>query len=161
MGYRRFDKQALRIDMAEKLLREAHGRRAASAGKKFWIDPALARSTGLSNEAHMHLLRIAGFAPQVPPALAEGLFGPPAPPLFRWRPPRRPEPGEQGARQQDGRAQQGRGKPQERKGENRGKPRAEGDKPKGPRPPRPAQPVHSEPAPGNAFAALAALVGRV
>ena len=35
------------------------------------------------------LLRLAGFQPGVPRALATGAFGPPAPPRWRWRPPRR------------------------------------------------------------------------
>ncbi|MBC2664526.1 helicase [Novosphingobium flavum] len=166
LGYRRFDKQALRIDMAEKLLREAHGRRAASAGNKFWIDPALARSTGLTPEAHMHLLRIAGFAPQVPPTLGEGVFGPPAPPLFRWRPPRRAEGGEQQGHGERGRGQhRDQGKRHERgpgkQAEAPTQDRRGKDKPKGPRPPRPAPPREEAPAGGGAFAALAALVGRV
>jgi len=160
LGYRRFDKQALRIDMAEKLLREAHGRRAASAGKKFWIDPALARSTGLSAEAHLHLLRIGGFGPQVPPALGEGVFGPPAPALFRWRPVRRPEPDEQPARRPGAR-----GGSQERgHGQNPGngqQERGAKGKPRPSRPQRPAEPARDAPAGGGAFAALAALVGRV
>lgn len=88
-GYRRLGNQALRIDMAEKLLREAHGARVAAAGKTFTLDPALATSMGLATPAYAQLLRLAGFTPNVPRALPEGAFGPPTPPRWRWRPPRR------------------------------------------------------------------------
>jgi ATP-dependent RNA helicase SUPV3L1/SUV3 len=89
LGYRRFGLQGLRIDMAEKLLREAHGRRSATTAKTFAIDPALGRSMGLLPDAHNHLLRIAGFSCQNPTALPEGAFGPEAPASWRWRPVRR------------------------------------------------------------------------
>jgi len=96
LGYRRVGRQAIRVDMAEKLLREAHGRRAAGGKGLFTIDPALARSMGLALDSHVQLLRLAGFLAYSPPALAEGMFGPPAPTGWRWRPPRRapqPQPG--------------------------------------------------------------------
>jgi len=92
LGYRKLGQQALRIDMAEKLLREAHGRRGGHSHKTFYIDPALARSMGLSPEAHVQLLRQGGFSAPTPPALPEGAFGPPTPTAWRWRPPRRPAP---------------------------------------------------------------------
>ncbi|MFC3175110.1 helicase-related protein [Novosphingobium bradum] len=92
LGYRRFASQAIRIDMAEKLLREAHGRRAAAGKAMFTIDPALARSMGMAPEAHVQLLRLAGFLAHSPAALPEGAFGPPTPTTWRWRPPRRPAP---------------------------------------------------------------------
>ena len=46
-GYRRFANQLLRIDMAEKLLREAHGARVAAIGKQLVLDPARAVSMAL------------------------------------------------------------------------------------------------------------------
>ena len=94
-GYRRFGNQMLRIDMAEKLLREAHGARVAALGKQLVLDPARAVSMGLPVDAYMHLLRIAGFMPRNPRPLADGAFGPPQPTIWRWRPPQRqaaPEP---------------------------------------------------------------------
>lgn len=88
-GYRRLGTQALRIDMAEKLLREAHGSRVAAGGKTFTLDPALAISMGLGTPAYTQLLRMGGFTANAPRALPEGAFGPPTPPRWRWRPPRR------------------------------------------------------------------------
>lgn len=92
IGYRRAGQQAIRIDMAEKLLREAHGRRAAAGRQMFTVNPALARSMGLLPESHVQLLRQAGFLAHTPPALAEGTQGPPAPVTWRWRPPHRETP---------------------------------------------------------------------
>jgi ATP-dependent RNA helicase SUPV3L1/SUV3 len=83
LGYRRLGNQAIRIDMAEKLLREAHGRRATGPKGLFTVDPALARSMGLALEGHVQLLRQAGFLAYSPQALPEGAFGPPAPPSRR------------------------------------------------------------------------------
>jgi ATP-dependent RNA helicase SUPV3L1/SUV3 len=104
LGYRRVGRQALRIDLAEKLLLEAHGARTATARRMFVLDPALARSMGLTLESHAHLLRLAGFTASVPKPLGEGVFGPPLPIIWRWRPPRRqaqsrpaPPPNRQGA----------------------------------------------------------------
>lgn len=91
-GYRRLGKQALRIDMAEKLLRAAHQARIGAGGKAFRIDPALAISTGLTTASYARLLRLGGFQPLVPPVLAAGRFGPPRPLLWRWRPARRTDP---------------------------------------------------------------------
>lgn len=88
-GYRRLGKQALRIDMAEKMLREAHEARGGARGKAFIIDPARAVSTGLTTASFAWLLRLGGFRASVPPALAEGRFGPPRPLLWRWQPARR------------------------------------------------------------------------
>ena len=88
-GYRRFGAHLLRIDMAEKLLREAHEARVVAGAKQLVIDPARAVSMGLPVAAHAHLLRIAGFLPREPRALPEGAFGPPRPVTWRWRPPRR------------------------------------------------------------------------
>jgi ATP-dependent RNA helicase SUPV3L1/SUV3 len=88
-GYRALGKQALRIDLAEKLLHKAHAVRAAAGNRSFVIDPALAISTGLTTASYAQLLRLAGFQPGMPRPLAEGALGPPAPPRWRWRPPRR------------------------------------------------------------------------
>jgi ATP-dependent RNA helicase SUPV3L1/SUV3 len=89
LGYRKLGKQALRIDLAEKLLLEAHGVRTARGSRSLVLDPALARSMGLSLESHVQLLRLAGFQPSVPRPLGEGAFGPPRPTTWRWRPLRR------------------------------------------------------------------------
>jgi ATP-dependent RNA helicase SUPV3L1/SUV3 len=88
-GYRALGKQALRIDIAEKLLRAAHEARVAAKGRSFVIDPALAISTGLTTLAYAQLLRLGGFQANTSRALPEGAFGPPVPPRWQWRPPRR------------------------------------------------------------------------
>ncbi len=95
-GYRRLGAQALRIDMAEKLLSAAHGARVAVGSKPFVIDPALAVSMGLTPPAFAHLLRLGGFQPTSGKALAEGISGPPDPRRWRWRPARKAmaEPGQ-------------------------------------------------------------------
>lgn len=88
-GYRPLGLQAVRIDMAEKLLHAAHQLRVAHSGKAMVIDPALAVSMGLATPAYAHLLRLAGFQPLMPRPLAEGAFGPAQPLRWRWKPPRR------------------------------------------------------------------------
>ncbi|MDE2596597.1 MAG: helicase, partial [Sphingomonadales bacterium] len=88
-GFRRLGKQMLRIDMTEKLLRDAHARRVASPRRDFALDPALARSMGLTTVSYAHLLRLGGFQPILPRPLPDGVAGPPAPLTWRWRPPRR------------------------------------------------------------------------
>ncbi|PKB14041.1 ATP-dependent RNA helicase SUPV3L1/SUV3 [Novosphingobium kunmingense] len=85
-GYRALGRQAIRHDIGEKLLRLAHHTRVVSAGKPFILDPALAVSTGLSTLSYAHLLRLGGFTASVPRPLADGVFGPPQPPRWRWRP---------------------------------------------------------------------------
>ncbi|MCA1662128.1 MAG: helicase [Novosphingobium sp.] len=87
-GYRKFGREALRIDLAEKLVRIAHARRVAAPGKRFTLDPALAVSMGLSSEGYARLLRLAGFRVWVARPLADDRLGPPAPLLWEWRPPR-------------------------------------------------------------------------
>jgi ATP-dependent RNA helicase SUPV3L1/SUV3 len=82
-------KQALRLDIAEKLLRAAHEARVAAKGRSFVIDPALAISTGLATSGYAQLLRLGGFQATMPRALPAGAFGPPMPPRWLWRPPRR------------------------------------------------------------------------
>lgn len=92
IGYRRLGKQALRIDMAEKLLRAAHDARSAAPRRDFVLDSALATSMGLTAPSHALLLRQAGFRPIEPRPLPAGSFGPQRPLAWRWRPPRRGAP---------------------------------------------------------------------
>ncbi len=88
-GYRALGKQALRIDIAEKLLREAHDLRISAGKRAFRLDPARAVSAGLTTASYAALLRLAGFKPIMPRALKLGAFGPPAPLVWHWRPHRR------------------------------------------------------------------------
>ena len=88
-SYRRLGAQAVRIDMAEKLLCAAHGARVAAGSRSFVIDPALAVSMGLAAAAYGQLYRLGGFSPRFVKPLAEGASGPPALPQWRWRPLRR------------------------------------------------------------------------
>jgi ATP-dependent RNA helicase SUPV3L1/SUV3 len=74
--------------MAEKLLQAAHRRRIAASGRRYDLDPALARSMGLATAGFAALLRAAGFRVHMARSLPDGAFGPPAPPLWDWRPPR-------------------------------------------------------------------------
>ena len=167
LGYRRAGQQAIRVDMAEKLLREGHARRVTAGRQGFTINPALARSTGLVLDGHVHLLRQAGFTPSSPRTLAEGVQGPPAPIVWRWRPLRRDDPAPAG--------RPGRGADRAaRRPERPGRPPHQGqdqqtDSPRrergaGPRRPQAARtepaPATAAPAPGNPFAALAGLLGR-
>ncbi|MEO6718281.1 MAG: helicase-related protein [Novosphingobium sp.] len=87
--YRRLGRQLLRVDLAEKLLRDAHAVRTAHGRLPFRLDPARAVSMGLTTESYARLLRLGGFQASGPKPLAPGTSGPPAPPLWRWRPPRR------------------------------------------------------------------------
>ncbi len=91
-GYRRAAAQLIRVDLADKLVQAAHRARIAATGRRFAIDPALARSMGLSAAAFAALLRTAGFRAHAVRALPEGASGPPAPQLWDWRAPRPPEP---------------------------------------------------------------------
>jgi ATP-dependent RNA helicase SUPV3L1/SUV3 len=102
-GYRRLGDQAMRVDLAERLVRVAHDRRTAAPGRDFVLDPALARSMGLSEANYAALLRLAGFRAVVPPPLPAGSFGPPRPAAWRWRPARRrPQAGEASAKRAEG-----------------------------------------------------------
>jgi ATP-dependent RNA helicase SUPV3L1/SUV3 len=91
-GYRRAGSQAMRVDMAEKLFRAAHEGRSTTGGRGFRLDPALATSMGLSPDNFVRLMRDAGFRPGEARTLAQGAFGPPAPMLWSWRPPRKDRP---------------------------------------------------------------------
>jgi ATP-dependent RNA helicase SUPV3L1/SUV3 len=88
-GYRRAGKQAIRVDMAEKLFRFAHEQRASAGGRAFSFDKALATSMGLAAENLVRLMRDAGFRPEPVRPLGEGAYGPPAPALWTWRAPRK------------------------------------------------------------------------
>jgi ATP-dependent RNA helicase SUPV3L1/SUV3 len=89
-GYRALGKKWLRLDMAEKLLRDAHAARIAAGRRPFTLDPAKAVSMGLTTASYAQLLRLVGFQPLMPRPLRDGAHGPPAPLVWRWRPPRRP-----------------------------------------------------------------------
>jgi ATP-dependent RNA helicase SUPV3L1/SUV3 len=87
-GYRRAGGQAIRVDLAEKLLQAAHRCRIGASAKRYPLDPALARSMGLATAGYAALLRAAGFRVHMPRLLDETAHGPPAPPMWDWRPPR-------------------------------------------------------------------------
>ena len=88
-GYRPAGEQAVRVDVAEKLLRAAHEARAkAGRARNFTLDPALATSTGLKPASWVRLLDAAGFKVQRSRPLAAGASGPPAPDKWTWRPSR-------------------------------------------------------------------------
>lgn len=158
LGYRRAGDQAIRIDMAEKLLREAHGRRAAAGRQGFTVDPALARSMGLLPESHVQLLRSAGFLVTRPTELAEGVQGPPAPLGWRWRPLR---PDAARARPDAARGPGKRGEHGDRPDRRGGKGPRRGEGERAAPAPKPAHRAdREEPVPGNPFAALAGLIGR-
>jgi ATP-dependent RNA helicase SUPV3L1/SUV3 len=89
-GYRALGKQWLRLDMAEKLVRDAHTARIAADRGSFTLDPAKAVSMGLTTASYAGLLRLAGFQPLIPRPLRDGAHGPPAQLAWRWRPQRRP-----------------------------------------------------------------------
>jgi len=88
-GYRRAGSQAIRVDLAEKLFRTAHEQRERSRGRDFGVDARLATSMGLLPDNFRKLMREAGFRPAQERTLADGAFGPPAPPAWNWRAPQR------------------------------------------------------------------------
>jgi ATP-dependent RNA helicase SUPV3L1/SUV3 len=88
-GYRRAGSQAIRADMAEKLIRAAHDAREKAPRGGFALDPALANSMGLAPANFRKLLREAGFRAVDARPLPSGAFGPPAPPRWSWRAPRK------------------------------------------------------------------------
>ena len=85
-GYRLAGEQAIRVDLAEKILRAAFDMRAKAGNKLFRIPIALGISIGLEEANLISLLRSAGFTLQPTPKLPEGAFGPPAPDKWNWRP---------------------------------------------------------------------------
>ena len=86
LGYRVFGKQALRLDSAEKILREAHKTRVEAKDKQFILDPSLAISTGMTSDTIVQLMRAGGFKAKDVIPLEDGAFGPPAQPRWRWHP---------------------------------------------------------------------------
>lgn len=94
-GYRPAGTQAIRVDLAEKILRSAFDARAKATGEdkkppaRFAIDIALPISIGLEEANIARLLGAAGFRQFKAKELPEGAFGPPAPDMWNWRP-RRP-----------------------------------------------------------------------
>lgn len=88
-GYRRAGAQMIRVDLADRLLHAAHEQRQRGARGGFAHDDALATSMGLLPDSLARLLRDGGFVPATAPRpLPPGAAGPPAPLLWRWRPPR-------------------------------------------------------------------------
>ncbi|WP_228242544.1 helicase-related protein [Porphyrobacter sp. GA68] len=85
-GYRMAGRQAIRIDMAEKIIRAAHEQRGKALPHLPILDLSLATSVGLQEPGTRHLLRQAGFRCVEPPVLTRGMLGPPAPQRWRWRP---------------------------------------------------------------------------
>ena len=60
LGFRKIADEYVRVDMAERLIKQAH--EARQQGEVFAVDPALATSLGLSAGMHEALLERAGFA---------------------------------------------------------------------------------------------------
>ncbi|MXO86819.1 helicase [Altererythrobacter aurantiacus] len=102
-GYRPAGDQAIRIDLAEKILRAAHDARGKTQSQKFAFDSALAISIGLEESSFRRLMQAGGFRISQGRALPEAAFGPPAPDRWGWRPSRRKPQGRKPAR--------GKGKP--------------------------------------------------
>ena len=107
-GYRHAGTQAIRIDLAEKILRAAHETRAKAQAKdrrrKFVLDYALPVSIGLEEGNIARLLGNAGFRVQRAQPQAEGQFGPPRPDRWEWRPSRRKQERTKPARPSEGNA---------------------------------------------------------
>ena len=150
-GYRHAGSQAIRVDLAEKILRSAFDARAKAVPedgkppKRFFFDTALPISIGLEADNVPRLLGSAGFKRFSAPALAEGAFGPPSPEMWSWRP-RRPGQHKHSGNRPEG----GKGKRSHSKHGKGGKPQ---------RAAKPKQKAH-EPAKGSgAFDALKELLG--
>ena len=164
-GYRPAGEQLVRVDIAEKLFKQAHEARAKvkGAGEKrgrgapFVLDTALAVSTGLTPDSIKRLLGAAGFRFVEGKPVPEGAFGPALPDRCRWLPQRSgSRSGARGSHTEDGRQGKprhakgagkagGKGKPQ---GKGRGKPHGSG------RADQDAKSKPRDPRPENAFAAL-------
>jgi ATP-dependent RNA helicase SUPV3L1/SUV3 len=167
-GYRYAGTQAIRVDLAEKILRAAFDARAVATtahpkerNPAFRLDLALAVSIGLEAENARRLLGSAGFRCDRARLLPEGAQGAPAPDRWHWRP---RAPGERTARPQQRRAQDSapRSKPE---GKRNGKPKGQRDAkpsqrpPQGNRAPLP-KPDISPARAGGAFDKLADLLKR-
>ena len=59
LGFRKIADEYVRVDMVERLIKQAH--EARQQGEIFAVDPALATSLGLSKSSHEALLALAGF----------------------------------------------------------------------------------------------------
>lgn len=134
-GYRYAGSQAIRVDLAEKILRAAFDARAvvtAAHPKQrnlpFRLDLSLAVSIGLEADNARRLLGSAGFRCERARALPEGAQGAPAPDRWCWRP-RRPDEREERKSHQRGNQQHGKARRPEKQGERQGERRA--DKPAG------------------------------
>ena len=145
-GYRPAGEQLVRVDIAEKLFKQAHEARGKKGrGVPFVLDLSLAVSTGLTPDSIKRLLGAAGFRMLDGKPLAEGMFGPALPDRWRWLP-QRP-----GSRTNDGERRH-QGKPHRSKGGAKGKPQGKGRGAK--RNDQGAGGKPREPRPENAFAAL-------
>ena len=151
-GYRFAGSQAIRVDLAEKILRAAFEARAVvtaahpkERNRAFRVDLALAVSIGLEADNARRLLGSAGFRCDRARTLPEGAFGPPAPDRWHWRPRRPGEREERRPIRQDTRKEARKGGPKDSaKGDGlpRGKGKPSNARPArdgGQRPPRPAQ----------------------
>jgi ATP-dependent RNA helicase SUPV3L1/SUV3 len=128
-GYRYAGSQAIRVDLAEKILHAAFDARAVvtTAHPKernlpFRLDLSLAVSIGLEPENARRLLGSAGFRCERARALPEGAHGAPAPDRWYWRPRR---PGET----QDRRGERRHGERSKSRPDGERKPRPEGKQP--------------------------------
>lgn len=147
-GYRFAGSQAIRVDLAEKILRAAFEARAvvtAAHPKErnltFRLDLALPVSIGLEAENARRLLGSAGFRCDRARTLPEGAFGPPAPDRWHWRP-RRPGEHERSDKRLEGRG--ARKDIRHESGQPHGKGKsdqAKSGKPDRGGPPRPARPA--------------------
>ncbi len=133
-GYRRAGTQNVRIDIFEKLLKAAYDSRARAGTRRFFIDPALAISTGLTPDNFARLMAAGGFRIFPAKPLPEGAYGPPSLDAVEWRPVRA---GNKSHRGRPSRREAGRG---------------------GSKPGAPAHNTGAQPDSGNAFAALADLI---
>ncbi|TRD11379.1 helicase [Erythrobacter insulae] len=174
-GYRPAGSQAIRVDLAEKILRAAFETRAKASdattkdrNPRFRLNLALPISIGLEEENARRLLGSAGFRMQRGRSLEEAAHGPPAPDSWTWRPRRAGETPRRGSKTEN---RKGKGKrPGSRSGNGngsndgatrtkpsngtRGKPGTKG----GARTPKP----HTDTGParaGGAFDGLADLLG--
>jgi ATP-dependent RNA helicase SUPV3L1/SUV3 len=171
-GYRYAGTQAIRVDLAEKILRAAFDARAAVTAKQpkernpaFRLDLSLAVSIGLEADNARRLLGSAGFRCDRARALPEGAHGPAAPDRWHWRPRR---PGERDEKR--GERKPDRRRPARPQGDNKAatKPRPDRRPERGERrPDRPPRDARPAPKPdlgparaGGAFDKLADLLKR-
>jgi ATP-dependent RNA helicase SUPV3L1/SUV3 len=146
-GYRYAGTQAIRVDLAEKILRAAFEARAVVTAAQpkernlaFRVDLSLAVSVGLEAENARRLLGSAGFRCDRARPLTEGAFGPAAPDRWHWRPRRPGEKDERGPDRRGARPDRGqpRGKsPADKAGQ--GKERQNNERQGQSRPPRDAK----------------------